>query len=77
MLTVEEVHSQWLDLDHVLVRLWELHQLCVKVIWDVDGSKTEVMHDQVKSLSKCLLPKTTTKDGIELDVTHSEHDETS
>ena len=56
-------YSQWMDLDRVLVQLWESHEIRPKVIYEVWENGKEAMREYVG----CLFPEITDKGIIEVE----------
>lgn len=58
----EEIYSQWVKLDHTLIRLWESHAIRTKVTYDaVSGEEGGVCQ-----CIKGLLPETTKRGVVNL-----------
>ena len=65
----EEIYSQWVDLDRILVRLWESHAIRMKVICNVREKGPKVTHDDMKYLF-CGMA---TKERIELELIYKDY----
>jgi hypothetical protein len=57
----EEVHSQWMDLDCVLVQLWESHAIRLQVICSTGGEEKVA-----RKFTDGLLPEMTKRGRLEL-----------
>lgn len=61
---------RWMDLDRVLVKLWEWHSIRVKTIWrDEGGNEVEVTDEHIGCYLKYLLPEMAARGGIEVELT--------
>lgn len=65
----EEMHSQWVQLDRILVRLWESHSIRLKVICNVNEKGAKVALEGMKYLLREMAAKG--KIELELDVLYS------
>ena len=61
-----DIHQQWIDLGHRLLRLQELHKIKVKVVCDVSDMEIKVTHEHLRG----LLFEKEVEGGIELDAIH-------
>lgn len=57
----EEIHRQWVDLDRLLVRLWELNRFHTRVIHSARGKE-----GGVRERLERLLPEMTKRGIVEL-----------
>jgi hypothetical protein len=54
----ESNYRQWLELDHLLVQLWESHSICLKVLYYAPSGKEGEM---ASSCVNSLLPEVTSR----------------
>ncbi|KAF9644822.1 hypothetical protein BDM02DRAFT_3190267 [Thelephora ganbajun] len=60
----EVTHRQWMDLDRILVQLWESHGIRLKVMYFVTEEKKGIQRERIGG----LLPKITERGVIELEI---------
>jgi len=59
----ETVYSEWLELDHLLVQLWESHLIHLKVLYN---SPKWADRKRARSFVESLLPEVTTRGAVDL-----------
>ena len=57
----EETHGQWMDLDHILIQLWESNAIHTQVIYTTEGEKKEA-----REFIGALLPEMTKRGKVEM-----------
>lgn len=59
-----DAHQQWLELDRLLVQLWESHAIRLRVLYD--GSTSTVAQQKMRGCIECFFPETVARGIVDM-----------